>query len=44
MKIMRLIYSQMALTVILFVYANGVGKTTSIGKLAHQYKLEGKKV
>ncbi|EGO8341856.1 TPA: signal recognition particle-docking protein FtsY [Enterococcus faecalis] len=32
------------LTVILFVGVNGVGKTTSIGKLAHQYKLEGKKV
>ena len=32
------------LTVILFVGVNGAGKTTSIGKLAHQYKLEGKKV
>ena len=32
------------LTVILFVGVNGVGKTTSIGKLAHQYKWEGKKV
>ncbi|BAO05694.1 MULTISPECIES: signal recognition particle-docking protein FtsY [Enterococcus] len=32
------------LTVILFVGVNGVGKTTSIGKLAHQYKTEGKKV
>ncbi|EGO9398552.1 signal recognition particle-docking protein FtsY [Enterococcus faecalis] len=32
------------LTVILFGGVNGVGKTTSIGKLAHQYKLEGKKV
>ena len=32
------------LTVILFVGVNGVGKTTSIGKLALQYKLEGKKV
>ncbi|MGX7199957.1 signal recognition particle-docking protein FtsY [Enterococcus nangangensis] len=31
-------------TVILFVGVNGVGKTTSIGKLAHQYKEEGKKV
>lgn len=30
------------LTVILFVGVNGVGKTTSIGKLAHQYKNEGK--
>ena len=44
MKIMRLTYSQNGLTVILFVGVNGVGKTTSIGKLAHQYKLEGKKV
>lgn len=33
-----------SLTVILFVGVNGVGKTTSIGKLAHQYKNEGKKV
>ena len=32
------------LTVILFVGVNGVGKTTSIGKLAHQFKNEGKKV
>ena len=32
------------LTVILFVGVNGVGKTTSIGKLAHKYKKEGKKV
>ncbi|WP_438432406.1 signal recognition particle-docking protein FtsY [Gorillibacterium sp. sgz500922] len=31
-------------TVILFVGVNGVGKTTSIGKLAHRYKQEGKKV
>ena len=32
------------LTVMLFVGVNGVGKTTSIGKLANQYRLEGKKV
>ena len=32
------------LTVMLFVGVNGVGKTTSIGKLAHKYKKEGKKV
>ena len=32
------------LTVMLFVGVNGVGKTTSIGKLAHEYKQEGKKV
>lgn len=31
-------------TVILFVGVNGVGKTTTIGKLAHQFKQEGKKV
>lgn len=35
---------QNALTVILFVGVNGVGKTTTIGKLAHQYKQEGKSV
>ena len=35
---------QSGLTVILFVGVNGVGKTTSIGKLAHQFKAEGKKV
>lgn len=35
---------QDGLTVILFVGVNGVGKTTSIGKLAHKYKQEGKKV
>ncbi|MHC5216988.1 signal recognition particle-docking protein FtsY [Enterococcus sp. LJL128] len=32
------------LTVILFVGVNGVGKTTSIGKLAHEFKEDGKKV
>ena len=32
------------LTVILVVGVNGVGKTTSIGKLAHKYKTEGKNV
>ncbi|WP_110112861.1 signal recognition particle-docking protein FtsY [Bacillus sp. CGMCC 1.16541] len=32
------------LTVILFVGVNGVGKTTTIGKLAHKYKQEGKSV
>lgn len=31
-------------TVILFVGVNGVGKTTTIGKLAHRYHEEGKKV
>ena len=33
-----------SLTVVLFVGVNGVGKTTTIGKLAHKYKAEGKKV
>jgi fused signal recognition particle receptor len=32
------------LTVILFVGVNGVGKTTTIGKLAHRYNQEGRKV
>ncbi|MBJ8349194.1 signal recognition particle-docking protein FtsY [Streptococcus zalophi] len=32
------------LTVMLFVGVNGVGKTTSIGKLAYKYQQEGKKV
>ncbi|MGN1401696.1 MAG: signal recognition particle-docking protein FtsY [Bacillus sp. (in: firmicutes)] len=32
------------LTVILFVGVNGVGKTTTIGKLAHKFKSEGKSV
>ncbi|MGJ7910653.1 signal recognition particle-docking protein FtsY [Neobacillus sp. LXY-1] len=35
---------QDALTVILFVGVNGVGKTTTIGKLAHKFKNEGKNV
>ncbi|WP_409294407.1 signal recognition particle-docking protein FtsY [Peribacillus sp. SCS-26] len=33
-----------SLTVILFVGVNGVGKTTTIGKLAHRFKQEGKRV
>lgn len=32
------------ITVILFVGVNGVGKTTTIGKLAHYYKQQGKRV
>lgn len=32
------------MTVILVVGVNGVGKTTSIGKLAHQLKAQGKKI
>lgn len=35
---------QNGLTVMLFVGVNGVGKTTSIGKLAYKYTQEGKKV
>ncbi|PTM23856.1 signal recognition particle-docking protein FtsY [Lactobacillus sp. PFC-70] len=31
-------------TVILFVGVNGVGKTTTIGKMAHRYQQDGKKV
>lgn len=38
------IHFQDNLTVMLFVGVNGVGKTTSIGKLDHRYKRAGKKV
>lgn len=38
------IHFQDGLTVMFFVGVNGVGKTTSIGKLAHRYKQAGKKV
>ena len=38
------IHFQNGLTVMRFVGVNGVGKTTSIGKLAHRYKQAGKKV
>ena len=38
------IQQQGDLTVILFVGVNGVGKTTTIGKLAHRLKSEGKSV
>lgn len=37
-------YSKEEPTVILFVGVNGVGKTTTIGKLAYQMKQQGKKV
>ena len=37
-------YSSEGPTVILFVGVNGVGKTTTIGKLAYKLKQEGKKV
>lgn len=36
--------SSTGITVILFVGVNGVGKTTTIGKMAHRFKQEGKKV
>ncbi|WP_079910295.1 signal recognition particle-docking protein FtsY [Paenibacillus sp. 32352] len=36
--------AESGLTVILFVGVNGVGKTTTIGKLAHHLKSQGKKV
>lgn len=35
---------QVGLTIMLFVGVNGVGKTTSVGKLAHRYKQAGKQV
>lgn len=37
-------YNQDSMTVILFVGVNGVGKTTTIGKLAGQFEKENKKV
>ena len=37
-------YAEEGPTVILFVGVNGVGKTTTIGKFAHQLKEQGKKV
>ena len=37
-------YNEKGLTTILFVGVNGVGKTTTIGKLAYKLKNEGKKV
>jgi fused signal recognition particle receptor len=40
----ELIIKEDGLTIILFVGVNGVGKTTTIGKLAHRLKSEGKKV
>ncbi|TBL77698.1 signal recognition particle-docking protein FtsY [Paenibacillus thalictri] len=36
--------AEQGLTVILFVGVNGVGKTTTIGKMAHMFKSQGKKV
>ncbi len=40
----ELLIQDNGLTVILFVGVNGVGKTTSIGKLAHRLKQQGKTV
>lgn len=40
----RLNIQEDGMTVILFVGVNGVGKTTTIGKMAHMFKQEGKKV
>lgn len=39
-----LLIQETGLTVILFVGVNGVGKTTTIGKLAHRLKAQGKTV
>lgn len=36
--------AESGLTVFLFVGVNGVGKTTTIGKMAHRFKQQGKKV
>ncbi|BAK95552.1 signal recognition particle-docking protein FtsY [Tetragenococcus halophilus] len=44
MEVNELNEQQNDLSVFLFVGVNGTGKTTSIGKLAHQYRQEGKKV
>jgi fused signal recognition particle receptor len=43
-KLATLNIQENGLTVILFVGVNGVGKTTTIGKLAHKLKSEGKTV
>ena len=40
----KITYSEEGPTVILFIGVNGVGKTTSIGKIANKLKKEGKKV
>ena len=40
----RINYSEVGPTVILFVGVNGVGKTTTIGKMAYKLKNEGKSV
>lgn len=43
-KLQEMNIQEDGLTVILMVGVNGVGKTTTIGKLAHRYKGQGKKV
>lgn len=40
----QLHFAKQGPTIYLFVGVNGVGKTTTIGKLAHRYQTEGKKV
>ena len=40
----RIQYNENGPTVILFIGVNGVGKTTTIGKIAHKLKDEGRKV
>jgi len=40
----KITFNENGPTVILFVGVNGVGKTTTIGKIAHKYHNEGKKV
>ncbi len=40
----KIAYNENGLTAILFVGVNGVGKTTTIGKIGYQLKNEGKKV
>ncbi len=40
----KITMSSLGPTVLLFVGVNGVGKTTTIGKLAHKYKMEGNRV
>ncbi|KRN16392.1 signal recognition particle-docking protein FtsY [Secundilactobacillus similis DSM 23365 = JCM 2765] len=40
----QLTFAKEGLTVILFVGVNGVGKTTTIGKMANRFKKQGKKV
>lgn len=41
---LNLNYKENDLSVFIFIGVNGVGKTTSVGKLAHKLKQEGKKV